>query len=399
MQPVTTEKKKIFLCSGEVSGDMHGANLARRIRELAPAFEFAAIGGERMRDAGVRLVADSTTWGSVGMFESAAKAPWVYPAMRRMPALFRSENPDVFVPIDYRYFNMRAARAAHEQNIRTVYFFAPVSWFGSGPGRFAPIAQTVDLALLTLPFSHDDYRAAGANFEFIGHPIMDTAVPDMDRAEAHEFFGTDPERPVIGLMPGSRWQEVKRLLPVFQRAVQQILESVPQAQFLLFAATGPLENHIRARTANSPIRVVNRHVYDFMSISDLLILCSGTAAHEATVLGRPMIVCYKISAPTAWLARRMVDIKFIALPNIVSDEFVVPELVQEQCTPQAVAGDACALLSDPARRDTMERNLERVRARLGGTGALDRAARRVVDAALGRIPDFRSGTTDPQPSD
>jgi lipid-A-disaccharide synthase len=389
MQPITTEKKKIFLCSGEVSGDMHGANLVRRIRTLAPEFEFAAVGGERMRAAGVRLLADSTTWGSVGAFESAAKAPWVYPAMRRMPALLRAEQPDVFVPIDYRYFNMRAARAAHEQNIKTIYFFAPVSWFGSGPGRFAPIAQTVDLALLTLPFSHDDYRAAGANFEFIGHPIMDTARPDLDAAGAHEFFGTDPQRPVIGLMPGSRFQEVKRLLPVFRNAAAMILKQIPDAQFLLFAATGPLEQYIRRLTAQTPITIINEHVYDFMSISNLLIMCSGTAAHEATVLGRPMIVAYKISAPTAWLARRMVDIKFIAMPNIVADSFVVPELVQEACTPQAVADLACALLSDPARRDTMERGLGDVRRKLGGAGALDRAAHRVVDAALGRIPEFR----------
>ena len=368
---------------------MNGAGLVGRVRELAPEFEFVAIGGERMRAAGVRLLADSTTWGSVGVFESAAKAPWVYPAMKRLPGQLRAERPDVFVPIDYRFFNMRAARAAKDQNITTVYYFAPVSWFGSGPGRFAPMAETVDLALLTLPFSHDDYAAAGANFEFIGHPLMDTARPAMAPGDAHAYFGAVPGRALVGLMPGSRFQEVKRLLPVYVRASALIRNTLPDVQFLLFAATAPLEDYIRKHTANAGITVAREHVYDFMAVSDLLILCSGTAAHEATILGRPMIVTYKISAPTAWLVRRMVNLKFIALPNIVANAFVVPELIQEACTPAAVAEQALSLLSDAARRDTMKQGLATVREKLGGPGALDRAARHVVNAALGHIPDFR----------
>ena len=385
MEPVTREKKSIFLTCGEVSGDRNGANLVRAVRALAPGFEFHGIGGENMRAAGVNLLRDSTTWGSVGILESIAKAPWVYPAMRAMPGVFKNLKPDLFVPIDYRFFNMRAARAAKAQGVPVVYYFAPVSWFGSGGKRFAELAETVDLALLALPFSLDDYRAAGANFEFVGHPLVDTAKPELPPEQAHALFETDPDKPVIGLMPGSRHQEIKYLLPVFARAAELVKRRIPDAQFLLFSATAALEPFIRARLGDAPVRVVRDKVYDFMAVSDFLIMCSGTATHEATILEKPMIVCYKISAFTNWLVRRTVNPPYIALPNIVAKNFVAPELLQEACTPHSLSQMAL-LLSDAGLRDTMKQGLRVVKEKLGAAGAQERAARLVVDAALGRMP-------------
>lgn len=381
----TNEKKKIFLCSGEVSGDMNGANLVRTIRELAPNFEFIGIGGEKMAAAGVRLLYDSSAWGSIGIFESIAKAPLVYPAMRKLPLLFGNEKPDLFVPIDYRFFNMRAARAAKAHGIPVVYFFAPISWFGTGAKRFVEIAQCVDLSLIALPFSLDDYREAGANFEFIGHPVMDSAHPTMATDEARDFFGVDSARPLFGLMPGSRVQEIKRLLPVFVRASGMIHDKLPGAQFILFRATSKLEPLIKKIIGGAPIQIATEKVHDFMTISDVLILCSGTAAHEATILGSPMVVTYKLSAATAWYARKTLNPPFIALPNVLAGRFVVPELVQEACTPEAVAAAALDLLYNKDAKIKMKQGLAEMKEKLGRPGALAKAANLIVDAAFGNI--------------
>lgn len=371
---------------GEVSGDLNGANLVRAVRELAPEFEFVGIGGEHLRAGGVRLLRDSATWGSVGALESAAHAHQVYPAMLALPAMFRAEKPDLFVPVDYRFFNMRAARTARAAGVPVVYYFAPVSWYGTGGKRFTELAQTVDLALLALPFSIDEYRAAGARFEFIGHPLVDTVRPELSAADAHAFFGTDPMRPVAGLMPGSRFQEVKRLLPVFARAAVLYKRQFPETQFLLFSATAALDAFIKQNIGDAPVRVVREKIYDFMNVCDFLIMCSGTAAHEATIMRKPMIVTYKISAITNWLVRRTVNPPYIALPNIVARRFVVPELLQEACTPHSLS-QLAMLLSDAGLRDTMKRELDAVAGTLGAPGALQRAARLTVDAALGRFPE------------
>jgi len=386
MQPYTLEKKKIFITCGEVSGDVNASNLVRAARELAPNFEFCGIGGAHLREAGARLLYDSTSWGSIGILESIAKAPKVYPALRRLPAIFGDEKPDLFVPVDYRFFNMRAARIAKEAGIPVVYFFAPVSWFGSGGKRFSQLAETVDLSLVALPLSLDDYRAAGANFEFVGHPLMDAARPSMEKDEARRFFGVSPDAPCIGLMPGSRMQEIKRLMPVFAQASKLLAEKIPGVEFVLFRAAAEFEPVIRKLAGDAPIKIAAEKVYDFMAMCDLLILCSGTATHEATIIGKPMVVTYKLSWFTAWLARKTVNPPFVALPNVLAGRFVAPELLQEECTQQNIAEKAEELLTDADSRYNMQAELGNIRGRLGAPGSVVRAARRVVDAALGDIP-------------
>lgn len=383
--------KKIFIIAGEVSGDLNASNLVRAVRRLSDSFEFVGIGGRHMRDAGVRLLADSATWGSIGFFEGFIKGLKIYPVARRIGRMFAEEKPDLFVPVDYRVFNMRAARIAKGMGIPVVYFFAPVSWFGSGGGRFAALAKTVDLSLVALPLSLEDYRAAGARFEYIGHPLIDTVMPSMPEEEARGFFGVGGARPVIGLMPGSRGQEVARLMPVFAGAALKIREALPGARFVVFRATDALDplirRHIDVGGAEiSEITVAHERVYDFMNISDLLILCSGTATHEATLMRKPMVVCYKINAVTAWIIRKTVDPPMIALPNILAGEFVAPELIQEACTPEAVAEKALEILSSDEIRVRMSEKLGLVKRSMGEPGVLARAARLVADAADGKLP-------------
>jgi lipid-A-disaccharide synthase len=378
--------KKVFITAGEVSGDLNASHLVRAIREIDGSVEFAGIGGRYLRDAGVTLAADSSTWGSIGFLEGAAKFPRVYPVLRRLGAIFDREKPDVFVPVDYRVFNMRAARVAKSRGIPVVYFFAPVSWFGSGKKRFEALAQTIDLSLVALPLSLDSYRDAGANFEFIGHPLVDVVKPSMTREDGLRFFGLDDRAPVIGLMPGSRSQEINRLLPVFIKAMETITKTFPSAQHLLLQATDAMAPLIKKHVGNAPVKVATEKTYDFMNVSDLLILCSGTAAHEAALMEKPMVINYKISALTYWIGRHTVDPPMIGLPNIIAGKFIVPELVQEDCTPESVAEKAVEILSSGDIRARMKDSLSVVKKKLGEPGVLARAARRVVDAANGTIP-------------
>ena len=376
--------KKLFICAGEISGDNHGAALVRAIREIEPDIDFVGIGGNRMQAAGVRLIYNSTDWGTVGFFEGISRFPRLYPVLLKMRRIFSREAPALFVPIDYRFFNLKLCRIAHSMGIPIVYFFAPVSWFGSGKKRFEELAKYVNLSLLCLPLSFKEYDEAGAQWEYTGHPLVDTVAPTMEREESLRFFGLDTGKITIGLMPGSRTHEIRRLLPIFCRAVERLVRDIPGSQFILLSADAALTPLIRRIVRDRPVTIAESHTYDFMNISDLLVVCSGTATHEATLMEKPMIVAYRVSALTAALARSTMDITFIGLPNILANECVVPELVQEKCTPEAIVAEAHRLLADTEERLRMKKKLQEVKVSLGSPGVLHRAAEYIVDAVHGK---------------
>lgn len=376
--------KRIFLCAGEISGDRHGAALVTALRELDPSLEFAGVGGTRMREAGVRLLHDSTDWGTVGFFEGVTRFPRLYPILRRLPSIMKNERTDLFIPIDFRFFNMRLCRAAKAMGLPAVYFFAPVSWYGAGGKRFKFLAETVNLSLLCLPFSLGDYELAGANFEYIGHPAVDLVNPTMTADEALVSMGLERGRITVGLMPGSRIHEIKRLMPVFRDAAAALGESIPGSQFAALSADPRLSPLIKRIVGDRPIALVERNTWDFMNACDLLIMCSGTATHEATLMEKPMVVAYRVSRLTAALVRSMMHVPFAALPNIIAGEFVVPEYIQEQCVAGEIAAGAHRLLADSEARVTMKRRLREIRMSLGSPGVLRRAAERIVDGLDGR---------------
>lgn len=371
--------KKIFITAGELSGDLNASLLVKALRARAPELEFIGIGGPKMKEAGVRLLADSTTWGSIGMLESALKFPRVYPYLRAMPAIFGREAPDLYIPVDYRFFSIRCAAIASKMNIPVAYYFAPVSWFGTGGKRFRQMAGIVDLALLALPFSLDDYKSAGIRAEYIGHPLLDAAKPSMSREDARTHFGLKSGEKVVGFMPGSRFQEIGRLTPVLACAAKIMNKELPGTRFLLFPAAPEFEPLIKKRLGDAPVDVVHGSVYDFMNVCDVMALCSGTAAHEACMMGTPMIVTYKLSAVTAWIVRKTLKPEMIAMPNILAGEFIVPEILQEECTGERVAQETLKLLTDEAAKTKMKSALERVLKKLGEPGVADRAAEFVLE--------------------
>ncbi len=375
--------KKIFITAGELSGDLNASLLVDAVCEKDAAVEFVGVGGPKMKAAGVRLLADSTTWGSIGILEGAARFFSVYPTLRRMGAYFKQEKPDLYIPVDYRFFSMKCAAVAKRAGIKVVYYFAPVSWFGTGGKRFEMMKNMVDLALVALPFSLDQYKKAGIPYEYIGHPIIDAAIPTMSKKESASYFGFNTYRPIVGLMPGSRFQEVGRLTPVFRDAVNMMRAGNPRIQFALFRASDAMGPLIEKRLGGAPVRIIDEKVYDFMKMCDVLILCSGTATHEAALVGTPMIIAYKVSPLTAWLIRRTVDPPMIGMPNIIYGEKVIPELVQEDCTAVNVASQTIEMLSDENIRYRITEILDIVRERLGEPGVAARAADSVLNMLYG----------------
>lgn len=371
--------KKIFITAGELSGDLNASLLVKAMLKRDPSLEFMGIGGPKLREAGVKLIADSTTWGSIGMLEGALKFPRVYPYLKAMPTIFAREKPDMYIPVDYRFFSIRCAAMAARQNIPVAYYFAPVSWFGTGGKRFVQMQGKVDLALLALPFSLDDYRNAGIRAEYIGHPLLDAAKPSMSAEAAREKFGVKAAEKVVGFLPGSRFQEIGRLTPVFAETARIIKEKIPGAKFMLFPAAADFEPLIKKRLGDAPVELVHGNVYDFMNACDVIALCSGTAAHEACMMGKPMVVTYKMSAVTAWIVRRTLKPKMIAMPNILADRFIVPEILQEECVGTRVADETLKLLTDDEAAATMKAALNEVLNKLGEPGVADRAADYVME--------------------
>ena len=374
----------IMISVGEASGDLHGAALAKTLAELAPDIRIFGVGGQAMRAAGVDIVYDIAELGVVGLVEVIRNLPRLFRVKRLLTDLMEREKPDVLVVIDYPGFNTRLAQAAKERNIPVVYYIAPKVW-AWGKGRAKTIAAVADKVAAIFPFEVPLYREAGADVTFVGHPLVDLAHPTMSRKEAFHYFGAKPEWPVVVLMPGSRRQEVLGLLPVFLAAAEKIRRIVPDCQFFLpLASTIPpemVQNSINCSAA--PVTLTTDRTYDLMSISGAAIAASGTATLETALLGIPTVIVYKVAALTAFIARHLITVPYVGLPNIVAGRKILPELLQEDATAENISAAALRLLQPGEERQNALLNMARLREELGGGGVLERVAQTVLTTAKG----------------
>ncbi|MBI3455135.1 MAG: lipid-A-disaccharide synthase [Candidatus Rokubacteria bacterium] len=368
----------MLVVAGEASGDLHGATLARALTTLAPGVALAGMGGTRMAAAGVRILHGIDRAAVVGGTEVLGRLPALWRIFRDLVRRLREERPRVLVLIDFPGFNLRLARQAHKLGIPVVYFLAPQVWAWRR-GRLRVMARHVTRVLAVFPFEVALYREAGVPVEFVGHPLLDV-LPAFDREVAREGLASERER-LIGLLPGSRAEEVRRHLPVLLGAAARIRRRVPQARFALpvaptvslAAVAGPVD------ASHLGIQVLRSEAYRVMAAADLLLAASGTATLEAACYGTPMVVLYRLSPVSYALARLLVrGVSAISLPNIIAGRAAVPELIQGSATPARVARAALTLLEDDAARVAQRVVLREVRARLGERGAGERAARAVL---------------------
>ena len=381
----------ILLSAGEASGDLHGATLCRALRELHPGVRLIGMGGPRMAAAGMELVADVSGHAVVGTSEALGRIPRLYRAYRLLKARLIEERPRALVVIDFPEFNLRLARIARRAGVPVVYFIPPQLWAWRR-GRIRQMARRVSRVLAVLPFEEKLYRDAGVPVDFVGHPVLDVLPLDLDRAEARRRLGVDPVESLIGLLPGSRREEVERLLPPMLVAAKRLSAAGVARRFALglapavdVAAVGRLVKSA-IEEGGPRVDVFERRTYEVMAAADVVLISSGTATLEAALLGVPMVVCYRVSRVTEAVVRLLVKVRWCSLPNLIANRGVVPEVLQDELTGQRLAGEALRLIEDPAAASAQRAAFEQVRAQLGAAGVGRRAAQAVIETARLGVP-------------
>lgn len=372
---------RILISAGEASGDLYAGAVTRGIKQLNPEAEVFGMGGDCLREAGGEVLFDIKDHSLMGFVEVLKKLPDVWKLRNAFIDLMEKRKPDVLLTIDYPGFNMRLAKLAKERGINVVYFIAPQVWAWR-PGRAADVAKVTDKIACIFPFEYDFYKSYGADIEFIGHPLVDTVKPSLSRKEAEELAGKRTGHPLILLMPGSREMEIQRLLPVMLGAAKILKQKQPELDFAIpraaTIAKKILEDSVRQAGLN--IRLIEGHNYDVMSVADLAIVTSGTVTLEAAMCGLGCEILYKSSPISFWIAKRVVKIPNIGLPNIVAGRQIEPELLQDDCTPDKIASTALELL-EPERFAQLQRDLLEVKEKLGEPGAVKRVAELVLRMA------------------
>jgi lipid-A-disaccharide synthase len=365
---------RILIITGEASGDLHGAHLAKAIAARDPGVQMVGIGGPGMRAAGVTMIPGIPQLDVMGLIGLSA----VRFLIRRLLAIRRvltTERWDLVVLIDNPGLNFHFARVAKAAGLRVVYYIAPQLWAWR-PRRMRWIQRNVDHVVVILPFESELYRRAGVRCTFVGHPLLDSVAPHYDRSTLRTRYNLDASAPVVGLLPGSREAEVTMLLPVLLETARRLAVDDPKTQFVLAQASSIDDNllHALLRQSPVPVHVAKDQASEVMAASDVLLIASGTATLQAAVVGTPMVLLYKTTLPTYWIARSLVRVKWIGLVNLVAGRSIVPELIQDEATADRLWQEARRLLTDVRAYNDMKDGLRQVRESLGEPGASGRAA-------------------------
>ena len=372
---------KILISAGEASGDIHAAAVTAALKQIDSSVEVFGMGGDALRAAGGEVLFDIKDHGVMGFVEVIKKLPDLFKLRSDFARVMDERKPDCLVVVDYPGFNMKLAKVAHDKGIPVVSYIAPSAWAWN-KGRAKNVAKIVDKVACIFPFEYDVYEEAGAPVEFVGHPLLDIVHPAMERAEAEAWAGKEAGHPLVLLMPGSRLMEIEKMLPTLLEGAKLLKKQLPEVQFAMpRAGTIPLELlQSKIKASGLEIKITEGHNYDLFSVADLALATSGTVTLEAALCGLPSVIVYRTSALNAFIARRVINIPNIGLPNIVAGRQILPELLQEDFTPANVANTAVELLA-PERRPQLEANLAYMKARLGEPGAVNRVAQLILRIA------------------
>jgi lipid-A-disaccharide synthase len=371
-----------MMSCGEPSGDLYAAALAGAIRAQEPAATFTGFGGDRLEAAGADLTANFRGLSVTGLLEAVRVLPRSYAIYRRLVARARAERPDVFVAIDFPDFNFTLARALKRLGIPVVYYISPQLWAWR-PGRIHTMRRIADRVLVIFEFEERIYREASIEVEWVGHPLLDLLPPVRPRHEIVRDLGLAAGVPVVALLPGSRPNEVRQILPGLVASALLVRRQVPDVEFVV-ARAPHLDESLFAPLASlgrRPAVVVEGAADEVLAAADVALVASGTVTVQAALHTCPMVVVYRLSPLTYWIGRPFVRVDTFAMANLVAGRPVVPERIQDDFVPERVAADAVTLLTDRDAADQMRQSLREVRARLGPPGASARAARAVLALA------------------
>jgi lipid-A-disaccharide synthase len=371
------------MVAGEASGDLHGAAVVRALKRLAPAADIAGVGGDMMAGEGMRLIHHIKRLAFMGFIEVVRNLPAIRALERLLLREVETRRPDVVVLIDYPGFNLRFARKAKERGVPVLYYISPQVWAWN-KGRVRRMAGPVDRMKVVFPFEVGIYRKEGIDVEWVGHPLAEHLAENLTRAEFVQQQGLDPGKKIVGLFPGSRTQEIERILPVMVRAAEEIRRT-REVQIALGVAPnlGPalIRRHL---PAGADIRLVEGATHGLMAHADAAIVTSGTATLETGWFGTPMVVVYRTSPVTYLIGRMLVRVPAIGLVNIVAGKKIVPEFVQHAMTVENLTAAVGRILDDPAYAEGMRRDLAAIRDLLGPRGASEKVARGILALAEGR---------------
>ena len=368
---------RLLLSCGEASGDLYAGALTRQLQLLSPGLEVSGLAGPEFVRAGGRLLVDYRGLSVTGFTEIVAKLPQLRAARRRLLDDATRTRPDALVVIDFFGFNGRLARDAHTLGIPVIHYISPQIWAWR-PGRIRLIRDVTSRMLVIFPFEEAIYRNAGVPVEFVGHPLVDLAQAHTSRDELLRRLGLDPSAPVVAVLPGSRRSELRRILPTLVEAVEPIRRAVPNAQFVFARAPNLDDRLFEPARALPGSATVEGETDSVLAAADIVLTASGTATVQAALHDKPMVVVYRVSSLEYRIGRPFVNVDIFAMVNLIAGSRIVPELIQDGFTAQAVAAEAVSMLTDPSRAARVRHALAEVRARLGGPGGSRRAAQAIL---------------------
>ncbi len=370
---------KLYLVAGEASGDARGAELMRALKDRDPALQFFGAGGREMRVLGGDYFTDWADEAVVGLWDVLKKYGYFKAQFNRMLADIARVQPDALLLIDYPGFNLRLAKAVKcaLPAVRIIDYISPQVWAWNR-GRIPKMARYLDLMLCIFPFELPLYAGSGLRAVFTGHPLLDSL--------ALKRTGQPREAKLIGLFPGSREKEVRKIFPVVVEAMQLMKAARPELRFEASAASHQLADLMLTTLrhfgeSEDTCTVTVRRSHELMQSATAGIVCSGTATLEAAFFGLPLCIVYKVAALTWIVGKQLVKVPFLGMPNVLAGREIAREFLQGDATPTALADEMLRLIADPAARETLQRELAAVITQLGDTGAAARAA----DAILGEL--------------
>ena len=372
---------RVMISCGEPSGDLYAGALAAALRARVPSVEIMGFGGQSLQAAGATLTGTFSGLTVNGLAEIVGVVPRLWRMYRRLVNDAQVRRPDVFVAVDFSGFNFRLMAALRGLRIPIVYYVSPQVWAWRRR-RVQTMKRFVDKVLVIFPFEAALYEQAGVPVEFVGHPLVDLAHADQPRASFLSGLNLRPDAPTVALLPGSRPNELRRIAPNLAAAVPHIRSRLPDVQFVVARAPQLPDNLFAAFGAEIP--VVEGRTDDVLAASDVVVTASGTATVQAALHQKPMVVVYALSPLTYLLGKPFVTVDMYAMVNLVAERRIVPELIQADFTPERVAAETLALLTDKGRYTQTRDALRVVCERLGGSGASGRAAAAILEVAARR---------------
>lgn len=365
-----------MIIAGEASGDLHGSGVVRELRKANPGIEIFGVGGDRMKQEGMRLIYHVNELGFMGFAEVIKHLPVIRSMKKALETVLRLKKPDVVLLIDYPGFNLRFAKSAKRSGSRVVYYVSPQVWAWHR-SRVKKMVGIVDKMLVIFPFEVDFYHKDGIDAEFVGHPLLEVLKSDLDRAEFGNKYELADGKKVLALLPGSRKQEIEMIFPEMLKAARSIARD-ENMEIVVAVAPTLQENYFRTLFNLEGVRLVKNASYDVMQNSDFALVTSGTATLETALFGTPMVVVYKTSWPTYLIGRLLIQVRNIGLVNIVAGKQIVPEFIQGRARASTIEREVLALLRNSDQLSAMRKDLSTVRGKLGEIGASSRVAQRIL---------------------